>query len=84
MELNRMTKPELLKFLAQARSADAFEVARVFDLSYAAAAMALLRFTRQGLVVRRLDPEKTVYWYALSEHGEKRLAYFEALEPLDD
>lgn len=73
-----MTKPDLLGFLADHKSADAFEVARAFELPYPAAAMALLRMTRQGLVERRLDPESGLYWYALSDHGRARLAYFEA------
>lgn len=73
-----MTKPDLLGFLAAHKSADAFEVARAFELPYAAAAMALLRLTRQGLVERKLDPESGFYWYALSDQGRARLAYFEA------
>lgn len=72
-----MTKPDLLGFLADHKSADAFEVARAFELPYPAAAMALLRLTRQGLVERRLDPESGLYWYALSAQGRARLAYFE-------
>lgn len=72
-----MTKPDLLGFLADHKSADAFEVARAVELPCPAAAMALLRMTRQGLVERRLDPESRIYWYALSDHGRARLAYFE-------
>lgn len=75
-----MTKPELLDHLARVRDADAHEVAEVFGLPYPAAAMALLRLTRQGLVVRRLDPESAMYWYTLTEQGEKRLAYFRSIE----
>ena len=75
-----MTKPELLDHLARVRDADAHEVAEVFGLLYPAAAMALLRLTRQGLVVRHLDPESAMYWYTLTEQGEKRLAYFRSLE----
>lgn len=75
-----MTKPELLDHLARVRDADAHEVAEVFGLPYPAAAMALLRLTRQGLVVRRLDPGTGMYWYALTEQGEQRLAYFRSLE----
>ena len=75
-----MTKPELLDHLARVGDADAHEVAEVFGLLYPSAAMALLRLTRQGLVVRRLDPESAMYWYTLTEVGEKRLAYFRSLE----
>jgi DNA-binding transcriptional ArsR family regulator len=73
-----MTKPELLHFLARHKSPDAFEVAQAFELPYPTAAMALLRLTRQGLAERRLDPESGLYWYALSDQGRARLAYFEA------
>ncbi len=75
-----MTKFELLEFLAEHGDTDAHEVARAFDLPYAAAAMALLRLTRQGLVLRHIDPEDTVYVYALSERGAERLAYFNTFE----
>ena len=75
-----MTKYQLLAFLAQRSDADAHEVAWAFELPYAAAAMALLRLTRQGLVLRHIDPEDTVYVYALSDRGAERLAYFNTLE----
>ena len=75
-----MTKFELLAFLAQRGDADAHEVARAFDLPHAAAAMALLRLTRQGLVLRHIDPEDTAYVYALADRGVQRLTYFNTLE----
>ncbi len=75
-----MTKVELLAFLAQRDDADAHEVAWAFDMPYAAAAMALLRLTRQGLVLRHIDSEDTVYVYALSDRGAERFAYFNTLE----
>ena len=79
-----MTKHDLLEYLDDAGQADADETARVFDLPYATAAMALLRLTRQGLVLRHIDAEDTAYVYALSDRGEERLAYFNTLEdPLD-
>lgn len=79
-----MTKFEVLEFLAEHGDPDAHEVARAFDLPYAAAAMALLRLTRQGLVLRHIDPEDTAYVYALSDRGAERLVYFNTLEdPLD-
>ena len=71
-----MTKAELLEYLAFAGEADADDIAQAFELPYPTAAMALLRATRQGLLVRRLDPDEGIYWYTLSEHGQRRLAYF--------
>ena len=75
-----MTKHDLLEYLDDAGQADADDTARVFDLPYATAAMALLRLTRQGLVLRHIDPEDTVYVYALSDRGAERLAYFNTFE----
>ena len=75
-----MTKPELLDHLARVGNTNAYEAADAFGLAYSAAAMALLRLTRQGLVVRSLDPESAMYWYTLTEEGEKRLAFFRSLE----
>ena len=74
-----MTKPELLRFLVQAGDVDAHEAAEAFGLPYPAAAMALLRLTRQGLVARRLDPDSGLYWYALTGKGLDRLVYFQDL-----
>jgi DNA-binding MarR family transcriptional regulator len=48
-----MTKHDLLEHLAEGVSADATEIADRFGLTYAAAAMALLRLARQGLVLCR-------------------------------
>lgn len=79
-----MTKTELLRFLARHGDVDAFEVAQAFELPYAAGAMALLRLSRQGLVERRLDPERGRYWYALTAQGCARLAYFEANDDSED
>ena len=72
-----MTKHDLLEYFDDAGQADAHEVAQLFELPYATAAMALLRLTRQGLAQRYIEPESTVYWYALSDRGAERLAYFE-------
>ena len=74
-----MDKHELLDYLAQVGSADAFEVAEAFGLEYPAAAMALLRLARQGLVTRSVDNASGLYWYALSAHGQARLDYFQRL-----
>lgn len=72
-----MTKVELLEYLAIAGEVDADDTAQKFELSYATAAMALLRSTRQGLLVRCSDPNDGVYRYSITEHGQRRLAYFQ-------
>jgi DNA-binding MarR family transcriptional regulator len=71
-----MEKQELLEYLANAQESDATEVASVFDVTYAAAAMALLRLSRQGLVKRFIDTESGMYWYCLSPRGRARLDFF--------
>ena len=71
-----MEKQELLEYLANAQDSDATEVASVFDVTYAAAAMALLRLLRQGLVARYVDPDAQLHWYQLTTKGKTRLAYF--------
>jgi DNA-binding MarR family transcriptional regulator len=70
-----MTKQDLLEHLVQAGSADATEVANAFGMSYPAAAMALLRLVRQGLVHRYVDPDGGLYFYQLSGRGHDRLAF---------
>ena len=75
-----MTKHPLLHFLSQRGSADAFEVAEAFGLDYAASAMALLRLSRQGLLIRHRDTDSGLYWYELSAHGQARLDYFQNSE----
>ena len=71
-----MTKHDLLEHLAERGRADAMDIAAGFALTYAAAAMALLRLARQGLVHRYLDPDDGLYFYELSERGHARLAFF--------
>jgi len=71
-----MTKHDLLEHLAEGGRADATEIADWFGLTYAAAAMALLRLARQGLVHRYVDPDDGCYFYELSERGHARLAFF--------
>jgi len=75
-----MTKHQLLHFLSRRGSADAFEVAEAFGLDYPAAAMALLRLSRQGLVIRHRETDSGLYWYELSDHGQARLDYFQHSE----
>ncbi len=71
-----MTKHDLLEHLAESGRADAMDVANSFGLVYAAAAMALLRLARQGLVHRYVDADDGLYFYELSERGQARLAFF--------
>ena len=71
-----MTKHYLLEHLAERGRADAMEIADSFGLTYAAAAMALLRLARQGLVHRYTDPDDGLYFYELSERGHDRLVFF--------
>jgi DNA-binding MarR family transcriptional regulator len=71
-----MTKQDLLEHLVEAGSADAMEVASAFGISYPAAAMALLRLVRQGLVDRYVDPDDGLYFYQVSGRGHDRLAFF--------
>jgi len=73
-----MTKPDVLEYIADAGRADAMDVANAFGITYAAAAMALLRLTWQGLVHRYLDPHDGLYFYELSERGQALLAFFRA------
>ncbi len=72
-----MTKHDLLGYLADAGSADAMDLARMFGLSYPAAAMALLRAGRQGLVHRYVDADHGLFFYELSERGRARLTFFQ-------
>jgi DNA-binding MarR family transcriptional regulator len=71
-----MTKHDLLEHLAESGRADATDIVDRFDITYPAAAMALLRLARQGLVHRYVDPDGSLYFYELSERGHDRLAFF--------
>jgi DNA-binding MarR family transcriptional regulator len=71
-----MSKHDLLEYLADVGQADAPHVATAFGLTASAAAMALLRLSRQGLVHRYVDADDGVYFYELSERGHARLAFF--------
>ncbi len=71
-----MTKHDLLEHLAESGKADATDIADRFGITYPAAAMALLRLARQGLVHRYVDADDGLYFYELSERGHARLAFF--------
>ncbi len=70
-----MTKYALLEFLQGTRGTNAAQVAEAFGLDYPAAAMALLRLSRQGHVSRTLDPADGLLWYELTQRGLDRLGY---------
>jgi predicted ArsR family transcriptional regulator len=70
-----MTKYELLQYLRTTAGVRATQVASAFGVDYPAAAMALLRLTRQGLASRALDPVAGILWYRLTDRGAERLAY---------
>ncbi len=72
-----MTKHDLLASLADAGEADATEMANALDVPYATSAMALLRLVRQHLASRVIDPHRGLYAYQLTDHGHRRLAFFE-------
>lgn len=76
LKVSGMTKQDLLEYLAGAGRADAMDVASSFGVTYAAAAMALLRLVRQSLVHRYVDADDGLYFYQLSERGHARLAFF--------
>jgi len=72
-----MTKHALLEHLGEIESADAIDVADTFGITYAAAAMALLRLTRQGLLHGYIGADEGHYYYELSERGHARLEFFQ-------
>jgi hypothetical protein len=72
-----MTKQELLSYLAESNGTDAAGVADDFGTSYFAAAMALLRLSRQSLVSLRLDPDTGTYWYEITDRGLERLDFLQ-------
>jgi len=71
-----VSKYELLACLARLGDADAAAVAEDLAEPFATVSMALLRAARQGLAVRYEDLVTGLYRYALSPHGQRRLAYF--------
>lgn len=75
-----MDKIELLEFLTDHASAGLPDVVAAFDVTSPAAGMALLRLLRQGLVARYLDPERPLYWYALTPKGRARLNHLQQFD----
>ena len=68
-------KTQLLQVLDQAEYVDAHDIAEALDVSFAAAAMALLRVVRQDLAARHRDPDTQLYSYEITPKGEARLDY---------
>ena len=60
--------------------AEAMQVASALGLGYEAAAMALLRAYRGGLVARTGAPGSEPFRYTLTDKGEERLDYLRAAE----
>ncbi len=56
--------------------AEADDVAQAFELTYSAAAMALMRLVRQDLAARHIDPDTQLHVYEITPKGEARLDYF--------
>lgn len=71
-----MDKQELLEYLELNEHVTAEDVANAMQMSYSAAAMALMRLVRQDLATRYFDPERNVYVHELTPKGEARLDYF--------
>src|SRR6266852_4299480 len=69
--------PSTCPTLAQVNDAGAADVARALVVRYPVAAMALLRFVRQGLVDRSREHGRAVYRYRLSLRGRARLRYLQ-------
>ena len=70
-----MDKCELLEFLDMYEHAEANDVARAFNLTYSAAAMALMRLVRQDLAARFKDSDNHLFRYQITPKGEARLDF---------
>jgi len=68
-------KADVLAAVADHGEADAVEVADALGLTYEAAAMALLRAYRGGLLVRIGAPGLQGFRYSLTDKGTQRLEY---------
>ena len=70
-----VSKKDLLDYLAGRRDSMVCEVADYFEISEAAAGMALLRLQRQGLVNRAVESADQAFYYSLSDRGADRREY---------
>ena len=68
-------KVDVLAAVADRGEADAVEVADALGLTYEAAAMALLRAYRGGLLARTSTPGQQAFRYSLTDKGMRRLEY---------
>jgi hypothetical protein len=68
-------KIDVLAAVADRGEADSLEVADTLDFTYEAAAMALLRAYRGGLLARVGAPGRESFQYALTDKGWQRLEY---------
>ena len=68
-------KADVLAAVADRGEADAVEVADALGFTYEAAAMALLRAYRGGLLARTGAPGLQAFRYSLTEKGVQRLEY---------
>lgn len=78
-----MNKAKLLYAIDGFDQVDAIEIAETLELTYSAAAMALLRAVRQDLATRYRDSVSGLYVYELTPKGEARLDYLLEAE-IDD
>jgi hypothetical protein len=74
-------KADVLAAVADRAEADAVEVADAVGLTYEAAAMALLRAYRGGLLARIGAPGLQAFRYSLTDKGRQRLEYFDGTRP---
>jgi DNA-directed RNA polymerase subunit RPC12/RpoP len=70
-------KADVLAAVAERGEADAVEVADALGLTYEAAAMALLRAYRGGLLARIGALGLQAFRYSLTDKGTQRLEYFD-------
>jgi len=70
-------KADVLATVADRGEADAVEVADALELTYEAAAMALLRAYRGGLLARIGAVGLQAFRYSLTDKGTQRLEYFD-------
>jgi len=73
----RMTKRDVLVYLADVGEADARRNGSALGVPYATSAMAALRLVRQHLATRAVDPAPGTLRLPADDHGHARLAFFE-------
>lgn len=81
--MDTSTRLDLLRAVDELGVPSAREVAEHLGIEYRVAAVALLRTTRVGLVWRFRECTKDLYRYDLTERGQDRLEYLEAVAQAD-